>query len=143
MVSAQRLSLLPPCLSEGRWLRRVSLSRIWYILEHDTSQPCTAHLVCSVPIPRDPVRAHGCVKIGIGHSRVCPSRPHYSPMAWMLWCWKSEPTMLSHSIVDGMFSDCSSYAVSLRQVGTMSFSTKASLMQLRLTASPDGTAWIA
>lgn len=51
--------------------------------------------------------------------------------------------MLSHSIVDGMFSDCSSYAVSLRQVGTMSFSTKASLMQLRLTASPDGTAWTA
>lgn len=35
------------------------------------------------------------------------------PIAWMLWCWNSDPTMLSHSIVEGMFSDFSSKAVRL------------------------------
>lgn len=42
------------------------------------------------------------------------------PTAWMGLCWKSEPTMVSHTIVEGIPSVWSSRAVNLcMQVGQL------------------------
>ena len=75
------------------------------------------HLVRSVPIPSDSVRTHSYEMSQPDEWMDCKidelSAVDDPPIAWMLWCWNSDPTMLSHNIVDGMFSDLSSNAVSL------------------------------
>jgi hypothetical protein len=58
-----------------------------------------------------------CYPVGSHHLQVhrydTKARLVNLPTAWMLWCWKRDPTMVSQIITDGISSVWSSRAVSL------------------------------
>jgi hypothetical protein len=58
-----------------------------------------------------------CYPVGAHHLQVhrydTKARLVNLPTAWMLWCWKRDPTMVSQIITDGISSVWSSRAVSL------------------------------
>ena len=71
------------------------------------------YLVSGVTIPRDAIGADDCSD----YMTVCTSLHarvrRDIPTAWMGLCWKSESTMVSQIIVEGMASVWSSSAVNL------------------------------